>query len=92
MVARSSNASLSQDSDLERRVGNYLATQHRPALRNVEVIASDGVVTLRGSVTSYYEKQLSTKLASRVAGVLQIRDKVWVNASFHVQSNPYQSR
>jgi osmotically-inducible protein OsmY len=50
--------------------------RHVPALRNVLVEASDGVVTLRGQVRSFYEKQLCHNCCRRVAGVRQLVDDV----------------
>jgi osmotically-inducible protein OsmY len=64
------------DRDLERRVTNYLWGRHVPALRNVLVEATDGVVTLRGQVRSFYEKQLCHNCCRRVAGVRQLVDDV----------------
>src|SRR5436190_20582591 len=53
----------SADRDLARRVTTFLSTQHRPALRNLEVEVREGTVTLRGRVATFYEKQLSGQLA-----------------------------
>jgi osmotically-inducible protein OsmY len=69
---------LQDDTDLERRVRIYLASQSRPALRGVEVQVTDGTVTLRGLVSSFYEKQLSVHLAARVAGVRRLEDELLV--------------
>jgi osmotically-inducible protein OsmY len=55
-----------------------LAHQSRPAIRAVEVAAAGGVVTLRGRVYSFYEKQLSVHLAARVAGVRRLEDELLV--------------
>jgi hypothetical protein len=68
----------STDRDLARRVTSFLSTQHRPALRNLEVEVSEGTVTLRGRVATFYEKQLSGQLARRVAGVIRLVDDVIV--------------
>jgi hypothetical protein len=68
----------SADRDLARRVTTFLSTQHRPALRNLEVEVSEGTVTLRGRVATFYEKQLSGQLARRVAGVIRLVDDVIV--------------
>jgi hypothetical protein len=72
------NHFLDGDDELQRRVVNYLAGQHIPALRNLEVQAFNGAVTLRGRVRSFYEKQLSNHSASRVAGVRQVIDAIEV--------------
>jgi osmotically-inducible protein OsmY len=74
-------ASNPTDSDLARRVATFLATQHRPGLRLLEVEARAGVVTLRGQVSTFYEKQLSAQLTRRVAGVLRLVDEVIVQLS-----------
>ena len=68
------------DRDLERRVVSYLADRHLPGLRHLTVEAQAGTVTLRGTVHSYYEKQLSQQCCRRVAGVLKLIDAVDVAA------------
>jgi len=67
------------DNDLRRRVKTFLSTRHRPGLRLLDVEAHRGVVTLRGKVKTFYEKQLSAQLARRVAGVVRLIDEVVVN-------------
>lgn len=64
------------DRDLERRIMNYLARRHVPGLRQLEVKASNGTVTLRGQVRSFYEKQLSQHCCRRVAGVMKLIDAI----------------
>ena len=64
------------DRDLERRVTNYLNGRHLPALRYLQVEADNGTVTLRGTVSSFYEKQLSQQCCRRVAGVVKLIDAV----------------
>jgi osmotically-inducible protein OsmY len=64
------------DRDLERRVTSFLATRHVPGLRNLEVEAENGVVTVSGQVLTFYEKQLCNQCCRRVAGVLQLINEV----------------
>lgn len=66
----------SHDMDLERRVISFLWGRHVPSLRHVTVEAADGIVTLRGQVRSYYEKQLCHDCCRRVAGVLRLIDSL----------------
>ena len=66
----------SADHDLQRRVVNFLQGWQMPGLRNVEVQVASGTVTLRGTVNSFYEKQLSQQCCRRVAGVLKLVDAV----------------
>ena len=69
---------LDADRDLARQVTNFLAGQHVPALRAIQVEAQGGAVTLRGHVRTFFEKQLSHHSASRVAGVRQVIDEIQV--------------
>jgi hypothetical protein len=70
--------SVEADADLERRVFQYLLDRHMPGLRRLSVEAEAGKVTLRGSVRTFYEKQLCQSIARRVAGVRQVVDQVSV--------------
>jgi osmotically-inducible protein OsmY len=72
------------DRDLERRVTAFLAGRNVPALRRLYVHSSQGVVTLRGHVHTFYEKQLGGSVARRVAGVVQLVDDVQVAAAENV--------
>ena len=67
-----------ENRDLCSRVRLFLHEAHMPGLRNVEIEAQNGVVTLSGQVKTYYEKQLGSQRARRVAGVLQLVDRVRV--------------
>lgn len=66
------------DHDLCRRVENYLVGFHRMGLREIQIEADRGVVTLRGRVSTFYEKQLALNCCHRVAGVRQLIDEVEV--------------
>ena len=80
MVTSSLRMDESSDRDLERRVVNYLAGRHLPGLRHLDVQACGGTVTVRGTVNSFYEKQLSQQCCRRVAGVVKLIDAVHVAA------------
>ena len=71
------------DAELQRRVSNFLMGRQMPGLRHLEVEARAGVVTLRGKVYTFYEKQLCNQCCRRVAGVLQL-----VNAVDVVSTTP----
>jgi len=77
-MVRSESGWSRNDRDVERRVVNYLSRQHFPGLRCVEVESSQGVVTIRGRVKSYHERQLCINCCQRVAGVIQLNDQVQV--------------
>lgn len=68
----------SEDSQLARRVKLFLASQPRASLRYLEVEAKGSTVTLRGLVTTFYERQLALQASSRVAGVRLLVDEITV--------------
>jgi hypothetical protein len=49
---------------------NFLGGRFRNATRELQVESRSGVVTLRGCVPSYYQKQLLQESCWRVAGVV----------------------
>jgi osmotically-inducible protein OsmY len=76
VLAASDVHQIEADRDLERRITRFLLDKQVPGLRNLEVEAHGGQVTLRGCVQSFYEKQLSHSLCRRVAGVIRLIDAV----------------
>jgi hypothetical protein len=76
------------DRDLERRVKALLADRNLPALRRLGVRSHQGVVTLRGRVGTFYEKQLSGQAARRVAGVVDVIDATEVASDESLLSAP----
>ncbi len=69
------------DRELEHRIKNYLTSRNVPGLRHLNVAVVEGVVTLRGQVYTFYEKQLCIQCCQRVAGVLGLIDEVGVIAA-----------
>ena len=67
-----------RDRDLEYRVRTFLSGRNFPALRRLGIEARNGTVTIRGRVTTFYEKQLSQQCRQRVAGVRQLVDQIVV--------------
>ncbi len=64
------------DRELERRVVRFLETKHVPGLRQLQVKAAGGVVTVSGRVQTFYEKQLCNQCCRRVAGVRELINAV----------------
>ena len=81
MIAKqeSLTGSAQQNLELAQRVENYLHSKQVRSLRNVAVEADHGRVVLSGSVGSFYEKQLCLSCTRRVAGVVDLVDKIRVN-------------
>ena len=64
------------DRALERRVVTFLQAKHVPGLRQLEVKAASGIVTVSGRVQTFYEKQLCNQCCRRVAGVRELINAV----------------
>jgi murein L,D-transpeptidase YcbB/YkuD len=66
------------DADLERRVRNYLATHGVRASDGLQVGVNQGVVTLRGQLSSESAHWLAVSCGRRVAGVVTLIDQLHV--------------
>lgn len=78
MVATVSEFVVRLDSPLASEVSQQLMESGRLRLRNVRVEESQGHVTLKGRVPSYYLKQLAQSIAVSVRGVDEIRNELTV--------------
>jgi osmotically-inducible protein OsmY len=74
----SHNTLRSTDRQLERAIADQLAETNRQGLRRLDVNVADGNVTLRGRVTSFYEKQLAIQTCRVLAGIDRLIDAVEV--------------
>jgi len=90
-MVRSESGWTRNDRDVERRVINYLSRQHFPGLRSVAVESSQGVVTIRGRVKSFHERQLCINCCQRVAGVVQLNDEIQVEEWDRRSAATYES-
>ena len=61
-----------ESSDLKRRVYSFLWRQGVSSAPRLSIDADHGTVTLRGTVRTFYEWQLCSTCAERVAGVLRL--------------------
>ncbi len=75
MIASPAYHNLPHDLDLIERVQLSL---RRLDVRGVLVHACGGAVTLRGTVGSYYEKQVSQEFCRRIAGVIRVENAIEV--------------
>ena len=72
---------IDHDQDLRRRIVGYLADRNRHSLRSLDVAVENGAVVIKGSVESFYEKQLCLNCCRRVAGVIRLIDEIKVTAT-----------
>jgi osmotically-inducible protein OsmY len=66
------------DLELEKQVHGCLARESRPSLGRVQVTATRGIITLRGRVVSFYERQLAIQCCRTIAGVKRLIDALEV--------------
>ncbi len=69
------------DRDLERRITHQLAETNRPGLKRLAVKVHGGHVTLRGCVTSFYEKQIAIQACRVLTSLDRLVDAVEVAAA-----------
>jgi osmotically-inducible protein OsmY len=66
------------DADLRERVRLYLIHSGHLPIRLLDVEAQSGIVTLRGTVPTFYFRQLAVECAKRVAGTLGVVDHILI--------------
>ena len=66
---------------IREQIINLLHNRNLSAFRDLEVVAADGVVTLRGKISSFYHKQLALSHSKRVAGSYQLVDEIIVESA-----------
>ncbi len=64
------------DYDLERNVTDELGWDPKVDAKAIGVTADDGIVTLRGTVSTFRQKREAAKDAERVAGVKRVENKL----------------
>lgn len=69
---------MTADRQLQERVLTALEFDPGVNAAQIGVSAHDGVVTLRGSVTTYFQKSLAEKIASRLFGVRAVANDIEV--------------
>ena len=80
MVSLSNKSLPLGDRELEHLVAHCLNKRHVAALRHIAVRASEGTITLRGTVTFFYQKQLCIQACRDVPGVAGLVDEVEVDS------------
>ena len=71
--------------DLKRRVTNFLWQRGVSAVRQLDIQAENGTITIRGTVPSYYQRQLCLSCCEHVDGVLRLVDDITVEWSRNPQ-------
>ena len=64
--------------DLRQRITRFLQQRGVPSVKRLQIEVSGGIVTLRGTVSSFYERQLCISCCEHVAGVMRLVDDLQV--------------
>lgn len=70
-----------RDEDVAQRVREFLQREHFPTLHDLEIDVRGGELTLRGEVSSFYEKQIAMSISQRTPGVLVFVDRIIVTST-----------
>ena len=68
------------DGLLARQITDQLAETNRASLKRLSVDVMGGSVTLRGNVSSFYEKQIAIQTCRALAGISGLTDAMEVAA------------
>lgn len=66
------------DTALQQEVAHRLSNSPYAGLRRVRCDSQQGAVVLKGSVSSFYLKQMATAIGRQVAGVRAVRNELYV--------------
>jgi hypothetical protein len=72
----SANSPQSGSLDLGTRIERALRATGYPPLRNVHILAAEGIAILRGTVPTYYMKQIAQAAVSGVPGVIDVHNEL----------------
>jgi hypothetical protein len=90
MVTSIHNPLQHEDADLHVRVAIALTLRQRQSLREIDLEVIEGVVHLRGTLPSFFDRQLAVETARRVAGVVQVQDNLWVAEGLYGKVDRFQ--
>ena len=68
------------DEDVCQRVSSYLFSRHVPCFRDLRIEVRRGIVTVRGQLDSDHQRQVALQTCRRVAGVLELVDRIEVTS------------
>ena len=68
-----------QDLELARRVLQDLSGLQIPIFRKLSITADQGTVTVRGTVCSFYKRQIAISSIRQVTGVTKLNDEITVD-------------
>ena len=77
------------DSRVAARIEKALARDPYVSSYEIEVEVDGGVATLRGEVDTVFEKTSADDIASKIAGVLEVNNRIEVERPLHLVYEPY---
>ncbi len=64
---------------LKSAISQRLSDQHFPSFRDLEVEVDHGLVTISGTVQSYYRRQIALSTCQQLADVITVIDMITVS-------------
>ena len=78
MIALDTRSISPSDQDLQHRVALFVQQKQLTTGARLQIEARRGVVTLKGTVSTFHQRQLLFASARRVAGVIGVQDELEV--------------
>lgn len=78
LVVRVPGLGVPSDTDIAASVASALRAEPDVNEQDVDVIVRDGLVTLKGNVKYWYQRNAAYEAARRIAGVVSVRDEITV--------------
>lgn len=66
-------------SEIKRRITNLLCQRGVSSLRRLDIEVESGTATVRGTVASFYERQVCLSCCQHVPGVFRLVDEIKVD-------------
>ena len=89
----SNSGSLSElpENNLRNNVASALRQKGYPHHRALEITIDHGTVTVEGSVSTWYLRQIASECIKRVTGVVRVVDRIRVIRESQFDNSPYFS-
>jgi len=76
--SNTTNLATARDDQLLHRLNRAIVASGQPGIQRIQVSVHEGLVALRGTVGTYYQKQLAQETARRVLGVEALTNELVV--------------
>ncbi len=74
--------------EIKRRITNLLCQRGVSSIQRLNIEVKNGTVTVRGTVASFYERQVCVSCCQHVPGVFRVVDEITVDTPVSKPSAP----